>query len=299
MKPEILPDLKFSDYIQRPELSNSQLNDFAITPAHYWAWNRAPERPERPRSDPMRLGSLSHCLALEPYSFRAMYVVVPDNAPRTPSIVQWKAKKPSPQSVKDMAWWTRFNEEAGNRTKVTEAEVQFAERQSEALKSHPAISKFMQNGIPEVSIFWTHAATGLRLRARIDWLSPIGTLDVKSALDAQPHAFYRSVRRYNYARQAVHYAEAVASLYGELPFTFGVVTNKYPILAASYDLSDEMWLEARDEREELLLRFAECADKNKWPGFSEETQTLEKKSYGDVEIVFEEPEESEGVTSND
>jgi hypothetical protein len=48
------------------------------------------------------------------------------------------------------------------------------------IMNHPELGQPMQKGLSEVSVLWTHEASGLRLRARFDKLLPGFTLDLKS-----------------------------------------------------------------------------------------------------------------------
>lgn len=78
------------------------------------------------------------------------------------------------------------------------------------IRSNPAIGKAFSGGAAEVSIFWER--DGIRRKARIDYLKPRASIDLKSEANPFglpfPVACRKAIDKYRYAIQAEHYREA-------------------------------------------------------------------------------------------
>lgn len=78
------------------------------------------------------------------------------------------------------------------------------------IRANPKISEAFSGGVPEVSIFWER--DGIRRKARIDYLKPRASVDLKSESNPFglhfPVACRKAIDKYKYAIQAGHYREA-------------------------------------------------------------------------------------------
>jgi hypothetical protein len=137
------------------------------------------------------------------------------------------------------------------------------------------------NGIAERSIYWTHPGTGVRVRVRPDWLiiRPDVTLvvDVKTAADASPDGFSRSIESYSYHQQGALYIDGVEAA-GLAPegarFLFVVQSKKAPYLVTVGELKDQDQDIGRARNEEALRRYAECVANNDWPDWTGDVDTI-------------------------
>lgn len=262
-------------------LSNSALTQLAKSPAHYWAMCRSPDRPKREPTPAMRIGTLAHCAILESAELEKRYIVLPDDAPKRPTAAQWSAKKPSPESVEAMAWWTAFEKQAAGREVITPAERAAAETQRQAVVASPELRELLASGVAEQSAYWLDHRTGVRCQCRPDWTHRISAskvilVDVKTTVDASPGAFARSVWDYGYHRQAALYSGGFEAAGGGqvVAFIFATVTNAYPYLSAAYELDEDALRRGADECRRLIDLYAECERTNTWPGFSEQIRLL-------------------------
>ncbi len=106
---------------------------------------------------------------------------------------------------------------------------------------HRSIRKVvLADGYPQVTVIWTDE-TGLRLKARFDWLRPSAVIDVKTYStrdDQEPvEAFWGAVSRFCYDMQAAHYLDAFAQL-------ARLVSN-----GSVYGEVDEGWLTRLSQRQ--------------------------------------------------
>lgn len=212
----------------------------------------------------MKNGTLVHCALLEPNELRHRYCVKPvDMDLRTKEGKSWLYNVPPSMEV------------------VTEEAMQAAQQQANSVRVLPEIAKLLGDGQAEVSVFAEDEETGVRLKARPDFLSPVGEgwiiFDLKTTQSASAKDFPRAVVNYGYALQAVHYIDVVEKATGKevLAFVFGCVESDYPYAAAAY-LLDEEWLAmARRERRQLIDIYANCLSTNTWQGYKEDIQLLE------------------------
>lgn len=290
----IVPGMSLADYLAVDALSASDLKLLARSPWHYR--NRVPVD----QTPAMLRGTLAHCALLEPDAMAGRYVVVPEDAPRKPSRLQWEAKKPSPESRAAMDWWRDFidNRSIGRQI-VSFEDYELCKAQLAAVAREPELAKILRTGIGEVSVFWVDQKTGIYCKARPDWLDlsgvdPLSPLDLKTCADESKVGFGRAAARLRYDLQAAHYTagiEAVTNRPVE-KFVFGAVTSQYPVLAVPYVLTDEIRDQGRDERRELMERLAWCRRENEWPAYGSGIQLLDFPAYakqgGEVEVEWSE-----------
>lgn len=286
--------MSFADYLAVDALSSSALRLVAKSPWHYR------NRVDFESTIVMLRGTLAHCAVLEPDAMSQRYVVVPEDAPRKPSKSQWAAKKPSPESQAAMDWWTNFQQQTAGRELVSTADYLMCQAQLAALSQNPDIAKLLSDGRGEVSIFWIDRATGLYCKARPDWLTTptidrhIIAVDLKTCADESPNGFGRAAARLRYDLQASHYTAGIEAAMGLRveQFVFAAVTNKAPVLAVPYVLTDEIREQADEDRVMLMERLAQCQRDDDWPAYGSGVQLLDFPAYakrsGEVEIEWSE-----------
>lgn len=239
-------------------ISNSMLSALNKTPAHCWGLYLDPERPKQEATPAMRTGTLMHTMVLERDQMAARYVVKPDGMTfATKEGKAWRDAVP-----------------AGVEIITAEAASQ-AEQQRRAIWRVPVLAKLLAHGFAESSCFWRDAATGLRCRARPDWIHPTGNkscvvVDLKSISDLTAESVQRAIASYGYHRQQAHYRNGVEAcgLHVE-EFVFGFVSSSYPYLAAAMVIDDESAGQGQEEVAELLAKFKGCQELNFWPAFGD------------------------------
>lgn len=281
--------MPLDEYLAVDALSATGLKLLARSPWHFK--NRVDTDP----TPAMLRGTLAHCAVLEPDAMAQRYVVVPEDAPRKPSRLQWEAKNPSAESKAAMAWWLDFQRERGAREIVTFDEFILCQQQLQAIRREPLLSDLLRAGHGEVSVFWIDEPTGIYCKARPDWLPPaignsVTPLDLKTSADESPNGFGRAAARLRYDLQAAHYTAGIEAATGlqVRQFIFGAVTSKPPVLAVPYVLTDEIRDQGKDERRELIERLAWCQSENQWPAYGAGLQLLDFPAYakagGEVEV---------------
>ncbi|RSS11364.1 PD-(D/E)XK nuclease-like domain-containing protein [Streptomyces sp. WAC08401] len=147
---------------------------------------------------------------------------------------------------------------------------------AEAIRRHPIAGPlFASKGVAERSIYWTHRDTGVRLRVRPDWLvvRPDITLivDLKTATDASPDGFSKSIESYSYHQQGALYIDGVQAV-GLAPegarFLFVAQSKKPPYLVTVGELRDQDQEIGRARNERALRIYADCTASGQWPDWT-------------------------------
>jgi len=80
--PQVIHDLPVEDYHESPAIGSSGLKRLAVSPLHYWADFRHPERVRKDKKA-WRIGRAWHCAVFEPDTFQARYAANHDAHPAT------------------------------------------------------------------------------------------------------------------------------------------------------------------------------------------------------------------------
>jgi hypothetical protein len=141
---------------------------------------------------------------------------------------------------------------------------------TEALLNEPGIKTILQSGNAEVSIFAVDPDTGVLLKARMDWVSPSCTLDLKTFTQMRGRSIDDSVARAifyeGYYRQAYYYT-LLRSLVGSkvTKFVFGFVESEQPhevrirqLAAKGHGEAHAYWERARLEVQQSIQGYAYC-----------------------------------------
>ncbi|KAA8731000.1 hypothetical protein F4V57_14195 [Acinetobacter qingfengensis] len=247
-KSELIEKMSNADYHAHPAFSSSQLKDLLRSAAHFYV-NSISKEVEKTATAAMDLGTLTHTLFLEPDTFEAEFILMPEDAPSRPTSAQLNAKKPSDETIAKIEWWQAFEQQAAEKQIISIDDFQTATKMAEQLRSLSMFSN-MQNhiGMPEASFFFTDPIYDLQLRVRPDWhIKPCDQypngliIDLKTTDDARPHAFSNTCDKFCYDLSAAMYQEGFQQVYqteGKPNFIFLVVERKAPFNVKQYTGSD-------------------------------------------------------------
>lgn len=231
------------------------------------------------QTDSMRLGSLVHLLALEPWRIDEV-CTLPDFNWRSKTgkadVVRWALDN----GIKDMilgskAEMMRIIE--SQRTIVTHEMMETAVKCVSALRAHPIASELIEGPGGQNELTVIADLFGLRAKCRIDRVIDTGLIELKSTFDASSDAFARAAEKFDYHLSAGFYRLLAR---GEgLPFDkFHIVAveTSAPFGVMVYELDDELlhWGEALAmEAFEIYRNLPEKRDD--WPCYPEEIAQLE------------------------
>jgi hypothetical protein len=237
--------------IQR--LSCSGIQKVLVSPANFWAesWLN-PNRVDRP-TKARHIGRAYHAARLEPERFKLDYVRALDKSDmpegtlftgtdmgkaladmglaKSGSVGEQAARLRAasyPGTVWQLelaAWEAR----RGQRIAIPAVTFEEIAEDGARLRSSPAIAELISGGASEVSVFWTCPRTGIKMKARLDYLKPRSWVDLKTFDNSRGKRLEQAIAdafRYNrYYIQAVAYRDAVEAIRNGLIDLVGDATD--------------------------------------------------------------------------
>lgn len=200
-------------------------------------------------SDAADFGSTVHALALRS----------PDKRIRVYDAYDWRLK--AHQTAR------KADREDG-LVPINRAMLRTASRVAAAIRRHPLASALLSEGVPEQSIYWQDASTGVLCRARIDWVRSDMLVDLKTCAGgmARVGAFGRRAAALDYPMQAAHYRAGWREVTGQdLPMAFIIAETEPPHLVIVGFLPH--WAEevGRARMDAALADFARRESEDDWP----------------------------------
>jgi len=233
-------------------VGSSMLAVFRASPELYAAYyvHKTAAREETPQ---MLLGTLVHCMALEPDTFRDRFAIAPKVDRRT------KAGK---------AEWSTFVEESAGLQVVDAEMAAAATKMAAAIWSSPAVHRLADvgGGDPIYEQPLQFSWRGIDCKAKPDWRTSGLVVDIKTAIDPTPDAFVRSVVRFGYHRQAAFYLQACNEAVGleDRAFVWIAVRNSEPWDVFVYEASPDDLAIGAQQAEDSLDRLARCYESGVW-----------------------------------
>ena len=245
--PGITLGLPFAKYLALPGLSASKLKHLMISPRNY-RWNE--DHPNLTVSGSMALGTAAHTAILEPERFVDLYKVY--------------------EGTRRGKAWEAFQEENCYSEILTASEYADVCGMRDAIRSHPAAARYLQNGVAEVTIQWVDPSSGRAFKGRVDWVTVVDgrltLVDLKTTRDSSPRKFGADAYRLGYHIQFGLYVDGWYHLTKETPrFVVLAVESKGPFEPAAFDVPEDVLMQGHEEYMGLLTQLKECEDSNTWP----------------------------------
>ena len=262
-EPGVYYDLPADEYFALNAVSNSRLSLLKRSPLHF----KTGKFKEPTKS--MSIGSLVHCGVLEPMEVARRYCFMP-NYSKHPSNCT-KSGERSFSSSTDFVKKMEKDFLDLNHDKQVVSEDDYARMCGVAisLSQNERCRELFSGGQSEVTIVWDDPETGIRCKARIDYLSDKSDClfaDLKTCADALD--FEWSIGNYDYHRQMAFYKRGLDTIFGgyHTPWIAAVeVESPYcnrvaPMGEESLEIGDRLV-------DELLTKLAKHQQSNEWPGY--------------------------------
>lgn len=245
-------------YFDIPRLSNSAMGDLKKCPA-YFKW-----RQENPmgHKDAFDLGSLVHCIVLEPLEVEKRFAMFstdarpePDKTMASKLNKEWKAEFIKLNEFKIVMEQSEWNEAYAMSNSVRKAAGE--------LLTNP-------ENVFEKTILWER--DGVEMKGKIDIWNPNFLVDIKTTRATNPGHFMREANfKYSYYRQAAVYLDGDANGFysGEKPFYFITVENTAPYLSTVIEAGASVVAKGMVEYKELVALYKKCTKENNWPSYNE------------------------------
>lgn len=269
--PVVIEDLSNEAYHspECPGVSKSDLDLISRSPLHYVHAKTAPKN----ETDAMTLGSLVHCLILEPHKVNDLYAVAPDVDRRT------KAGKEE---------YTQFIEESHGKTIINTDQMKLALEMKNAVANSITATQLLSNAKIETSAFALDHETGVIKKCRPDAaiIEDRILIDLKTCNDASINEFRRQIVNYNYDKQAAYYLNVYSEATGVKfdTFIFICVEKVAPFGVGIYMINDAC-LEAgeklfRRDLESYRKTFENATTVKSIGGYPDMVQTIDMATFG-------------------
>lgn len=247
-----MSDFKLPEFI-----SNTQLNQFRKSPAH---WKHYVTEKKEP-TEAMIKGAFAHCIAL--------------NQPRDRFFVLKEEERPEPEktfgSKLNKAWLEEIYESCqAKKIQVVDAKmVKDVDKMVEALYLDPEARKYLE-GEYEARLEWN--CLGLKFCGIRDISSPTYIVDLKFVQSADPRDFRRYLFREGLYRQGGMYLDG--EMNGEFigdphkRVLFIAVEQTAPYGVSVHELSLETIMYGVNEYRMLAGQLKSCIDANDFPSYS-------------------------------
>ena len=249
--------MTFDQYRELKAVNFSTLKHMARSPRHYAHAVAAPSED----TDALRIGRAIHAAVLEPEAFLAEYT-------------RWDGDKRT-KAFKE------FAASASGRTILAGDEYDSCIAIRDAIRTNPDAAAILASGVAEQTIEWVDTTTGIKCKARLDWVEPGEQLaDLKSARDVAPYEWNRAAAKYLLHVQAAWYRWGWHEAHGEwLPFSFIAAEKTPPYCVEVYDMEDEAFALGEETFKRWLATLADCRARNVWPGPGAGRQDIELPVY--------------------
>ncbi len=158
-------------------------------------------------------------------------------------------------------------------------EMAVAKAMAAVARAHPIAGKLFDGGQSELTLIWDDKEFGFQRRARLDKLK-VGRraliVDYKTSTSAAPDKIAKASWDYGYAQQGEYYIDGATALdLGPNP-AFVLVTQmkEPPYLVTVGQYSEVARQIGRELNRRALQIYAECVERNEWPGFADDIATL-------------------------
>lgn len=250
--------LPFSKYLEADGLSASALKRIIQSPLHY------KEPPPFDKSSAV-IGRAAHTATLEVAQFLREY-----------ALYEGKVRR-----GKDFDKFAEANE---GKTILNHREYDDAIRMSESVRRHPVANDLLSGGSAELSVFWTEPRSRRACRSRLDYVSPKGIVDLKTAQDVSPYRFGIAAARFHYAVQLAFYQDAYFCATGEcLPVFLVAVEKRSPHDVCVFEVPNDVLMRGREQYQTAIETLELCESSGIWPGAYPDAVSLSVPSFEPIE----------------
>ena len=250
MKPGMYPDISNEDYHAGPGLSSSGVKQILKSPLHYK--HQYIDGNKSGGSAAMALGTIVHTLVLEPSLFDDEYVVVEASTKNT-EIFKTAAAEFSEMNV------------------ILKSEYEKGSKIAAAALEHPKAASLLEGSLREHSMYWDESGRLCKCRPDI-WRPDIRVCaDLKTATDASPKTFQRSVINFGYHTSAAWYMRGIEQVEAMdlINWAWIVVETSEPFAVQIYVADEALLSKGFDLWKEAIATLNQCESTDAWPSYSE------------------------------
>lgn len=230
------------DTLKERPLSYSSIKEFQKSPRHYLEYIN---KQRTPPTDAMKLGSMVHCMILQPNLFNEQFVIAPDVNKRT------NAGKEE---------WAAFCSQHADKTVVSNEDYEHASRLASGAMANSTIESLVKNCY-DFEQEWRVNIDGLPYRGFYDGIADEYVLEIKTTSDGLP----RSVMN-DFVRRKYHMQAGIYNLVSQKPVIYVVIETSEPYLSYAAPASDQYYSVGISEVSRLNKRFMDCLEAGDFSG---------------------------------
>jgi len=261
-------------------VGSTMLKTYRKSPARFHGLYVAGTIEPDPPAPAMVLGSLTHCLLLEPETFEHVFLVAKGCKVRRGK--EW-------ERIKAIA-------ETEGKTPVFQAQLDHADAMARAVRANPVAAKLLraEGAVVEQPIRWQDDS-GLKLKCKPDLLIDDGDFrrelgldcvlccDLKTSETPRPEQFWWAAQKWGSLPQAALYVDGCRSVRDDdrpVRFVFIVVGKEAPFDVYTYYVESSDLEDARTANVDTICRLARSLETGVWmaPG-QDELLPLQPPSY--------------------
>lgn len=255
-------------------ISKSGLDLINKSPLHYHYRYLDPNKVNEEEKDWALTGNATGSAITEPDLFKEKYCIL-DDAEIKQEI--GGAKPTSTNKYKD--WYIEEMHRLKDKTLLTSDLFNKCIKMRDSVHSNK-MAKFLlddKEGQAERTFYYVDPLTGVGCRVRPDWMAVFNgwIVDIKTAADASPNGFAKSVTNYRYHVQDPFYTDGLKENGIDFKgFCFIVVEKEPPHPTGVYFLPVEAKNQGRKEIRQNLNVYADCLSSGIWPGYTDQLTEL-------------------------
>lgn len=263
----IIPNLSPKDYHGAPAIGSTGLKLIIRSPAHF-RYQEPVEHDTRAK----QIGTALHCAILEPDRFLTEYHVAKCDDRR------------------DAAYKGLAKDIGGDRV-LTLTEYRRIVNSQKSARANPAVCEMLDYpGRYELTVRTKCPETGVDVQCRFDKkLDDLRAFDLKKTQDARPGPFGRAIDNYGYHMSVAFYMDVWYWETGEritdMPLI--AIEEKSPHAVVLHRLPDDWIQQGRYEYQQAIRIYADCLEKDEWPGYDEQECVAEMPGYRVYELENE------------
>ena len=263
---EICKDSNEVYHGKKEYISCSGLKQIKKSPLHF-------KLEEKKETDAMTFGSAYHSYILEEELFNEEYHIFDETA--ILNILIGEGSKSPRATNKYKEWFECEMRVANGKQTINNGTLNMLKAMKERLTSHRYANTLITKGEAEMSVYCEiEIMTGQRVKIKIrpDYKKDAKRIitDLKSAASASVNDFPRAAADMDYHLQAALYSDIMEAVEGkEMGWSFFFIAQEktVPYAFNIFESSPQFLAQGRSEYQMLLLLYADCLGKNKWPGY--------------------------------
>ncbi len=182
--------------------------------------------------------------------------------------------------------YEEFKLENEGATIISEKQMEDLEQARYRIEDHAVACGLLDTARTEVSLVWDDPTTGMRCKARMDFVSDGYWGDYKTSNAIDSRSFESTSYRLGYHVQLAHYAEGLRVLTGQsLPVYIIAQESKAPYDVAVYEVAPSLLSAGMKKRNEIINKIKECKESDYWPGASTEKEVLNAPIWAEEDKI--------------